>query len=83
MDLNCTVSELPNVGEQRAKKLNSMGIYTAKDLLTHFPREYNDRSNICKIKDLVLNEENTFIACVKGQGESIRVKNITDRKSVV
>ncbi|MCI9354045.1 MAG: ATP-dependent DNA helicase RecG [Firmicutes bacterium] len=77
MDLNCTVSELPNVGEQRAKKLNSMGIYTAKDLLTHFPREYNDRSNICKIKDLVLNEENTFIACVKGQGESIRVKNIT------
>lgn len=77
MNLNCTVSELPNVGEQRAKKLNSIGIYTAKDLLTHFPREYNDRSNICKIKDLVLNEENTFIACVKGQGESIRVKNIT------
>ena len=77
MDLNCTVLELPNVGELRAKKLNSMGIFTAEDLLTHFPREYDDRSNVCKIKDLVANEENTFIAYVKGQGENIRIKNIT------
>lgn len=77
MDLNCTVLELPNVGEHRAKKLNSIGIFTAEDLLTHFPREYDDRSNVKKIKDLVINEENTFIACVKGQGENIRIKNIT------
>lgn len=76
MDLHCNVAELHHVGEHRAKKLNSLGIITAKDLLTHFPREYDDRSNLCKIKDLVLNEENTFIAWVKGQGENIRIKNM-------
>ena len=77
MDLNCSITELHNIGEQRAKKLNHLGIFTAEDLLTHFPREYDDRSNICKIKDLVLNEENTFLAHVKGQGESTCIKNIT------
>lgn len=77
MDLSCPILELPNIGQQRAKKLNGMGIFTMEDLLTHFPREYDDRSHICKIKDLVLNEENTFIACAKGEGETIRIKNIT------
>ena len=50
MDLNCTVFRTAQCRRAESKKLNSMGIYTAKDLLTHFPREYNDRSNICKIK---------------------------------
>ncbi len=77
MDLVCPVLELPNVGEQRAKKLNRMGIFTAEDLLTHFPREYDDRSNVRKIKELVVNEENTFLAFVKEQSESVRIKNIT------
>lgn len=76
MNLHCSITELPNIGEQRAKKLNSLGIITAEDVLTHFPREYDDRSNLCKIKDLVLNEENTFLAKVRGQGENIRIKNI-------
>ncbi len=77
MDLSCPILELPNIGQQRAKKLNGMGIFTVEDLLTHFPREYDDRSHVCKIKDLVLNEENTFIACAKGEGETIRIKNMT------
>ena len=77
MDLQCPILELPNVGEHRAKKLNSMGIFTAEDLLTHFPREYDDRSHVRKIKELVLNEENTFLAFAKGQGESVRIRNMT------
>ncbi len=56
------ISILKTIGEVRQKKFNKMGIYTIRDLLIHYPREYADRSQLTKIKDLKENEESTFVA---------------------
>ena len=41
-----SVKDIKGVGPKTEKKLNRMGIFTAMDLLTHFPREYEDRESI-------------------------------------
>ena len=72
MDWNSPVSLLKGIGEQREKKLQKLGISTIEDLLTHYPREYKDRSEILKIADLPMEEPSTFLAQVKEEGQNSR-----------
>ncbi len=72
MEWTDSISGLKGIGEQREKKLNKLGIFTIEDLLTHYPRDYKDRSRLAKIIDLEMDKENTFIACCKGNGETIK-----------
>ncbi|HHV59767.1 MAG TPA: ATP-dependent DNA helicase RecG [Clostridiaceae bacterium] len=37
---------LKGVGEERAKLFAKLGIYTVEDVITHFPRDYEDRRTI-------------------------------------
>ena len=67
-----TVSVLKGVGEQREKRLHRLGIVTVEDLLTHYPREYKDRSEILKIADLPQDEPATFLAQIKEEGQNSR-----------
>ena len=57
MDLNKNVQFIKGVGEARAKLLNRLGIYELKDLITYYPRTYEDRSISKKIEELVDGEE--------------------------
>ena len=66
------VSVLKGVGEQREKRLHRLGIVTVEDLLTHYPREYKDRSEILKIADLPPDEPATFLAQIKEEGQNSR-----------
>ena len=72
MDWNSPVSLLKGIGEQRERKLQKLGISTIEDLLTHYPREYKDRSEIVKIADLPMDEPSTFLAQVKEEGQNSR-----------
>lgn len=72
MDWNSPVSLLKGIGEQRERKLQKLGISTMEDLLTHYPREYKDRSEILKIADLPMDEPSTFLAQVKEEGQNSR-----------
>ena len=47
------ISSLPGIGPSRAKLLNDMGIQTIDDLLSYFPRDYDDRSQIKTVSMLV------------------------------
>ena len=49
--LNESVQYLKGVGPSRVKQLEKLGISSVYDLLTHFPREYENRNNIKKIQD--------------------------------
>lgn len=40
MNLNSAVGELKGIGEKTEQMLNQMGVYTLRDILLHFPREY-------------------------------------------
>lgn len=54
VDLKKKIQYVKGVGPARAKSLNKLGIYTLEDLITYYPRDYEDRSiikNISEAKD--------------------------------
>ena len=61
MELNASIKYLKGVGEKRAAMLAKLGIFTLRDLLTFYPRTYEDWSRITPIKDAPMNEN----VCIK------------------
>ena len=59
-DLNTDVRYIKGIGEQRAKALGKLGIATLRDLISYFPRAYDDRRETRKISELIPGES----ACV-------------------
>ncbi len=43
-DLNTDVRYIKGIGEKKALALNKLGVFTLYDLLSYFPRKYEDRS---------------------------------------
>lgn len=80
MDINESVLKLNNVGEQRANLLNKLNIYTIKDLLEHFPRDYEDRSVIKKISQCEAGEVVSIKGKIVGKGESSLVGSLNITK---
>ena len=60
-DLQTDIRYIKGIGETRAKALNKLGINTLRDLISYFPRTYEDRTLMRPIKELILGE----YACVK------------------
>ncbi len=57
IDLKQSVQYIKGVGPNRAKLFNLLGIYTIEDLITYYPRAYQDRSKIKTIEELQDGEE--------------------------
>ena len=57
MNLDKSIQYIKGVGEARAKVMNTLGIFTLKDLITYYPRTYEDRSIPKKIDELVDGED--------------------------
>ena len=64
IDLSTPVQFLPKVGEKRAKQLEKLGIYRIYDLLTFFPRRYEDWSQCVRLFELEHDKDQSFIATV-------------------
>ena len=60
-ELQTDIRYIKGIGETRAKALNKLGISTLRDLISYFPRTYEDRTLTRPIKELILGE----YACVK------------------
>lgn len=54
---------LKGVGEKRAEMFHRLGIHTVGDLLTHFPRQYEDWSRITRLSDAVFDTT----CCIKAR----------------
>ena len=65
MEFNASIKYLKGVGEKRAAMLGKLGIFTLWDLLTFYPRVYEDWSNITSIKDAPIGE-NVCIRAIAG-----------------
>lgn len=52
LDLYKDVQYIKGIGPKKADKLNKLGIFTLKDLLYYFPRQFEDRNNLKKIAQL-------------------------------
>lgn len=69
MDITSPIVELKGVGDEVAKKLATLGVHTVLDLITNYPRRYEDYSNVTKIKSLRPGQVTleTTISQVKGR----------------
>ncbi|MDH3942880.1 MAG: ATP-dependent DNA helicase RecG [Anaerolineae bacterium] len=77
--LDAAVTVLDGVGAKNAEKLAKLGVETLGDLLYHFPRRYDDYSQLKPINRLEYGEEVTVIASVK----SIKVRAIRGGRSKI
>ena len=72
VDLNKDVKYIKGVGPNRVKLLNKLNINTLKDLITYYPRTYEDRGNPKNICE-----------CIDGQEvliEVVALSNVTDTR---
>ena len=67
------VIDLHGVGKARATALNKMGIYTARDLLYHFPRSYENRGNIRLLGDYVTDAPAAYILTVATEVSTAKI----------
>lgn len=91
MEHNASIKYLKGVGEKKAAMLAKLGIFTLWDLLTFYPRVYEDWSKITAIKDAPMNET----VCIKAivgticrehrirQGMTLYKTEVTDGESLL
>ena len=91
MELNASIKYLKGVGEKRAAMLGKLGIFTLWDLLTFYPRVYEDWSKITAIKDAPLGET-VCIRAIAGmpcrehrirKGMTLYKTEVTDGESLI
>lgn len=84
IDLKQSVQYIKGVGPQRAALLQKLNIYTLEDLITYFPRDYEDRSKPKKISQLVDGEEALIEAIAISKISEVRIrKNMVIEKLIV
>lgn len=83
MDLNKDVKYVKGVGPNRVQLLNKLGILTLKDLITYYPRTYEDRSKPKNIAECVNGDEVLIEAIACGKISDVRLQGKTMQRLVV
>jgi len=69
------ITALIGIGEKRAASLRSAGLLTVCDLLNYFPRDYDDRSQIKTVAELIPGATSTIRGVLAGEPENINPSN--------
>ena len=72
MNLQTKVGELKRVGPKTAELLNSKGIYTAADLVCHYPSRYEKYVSLTAVSGTQENETCAVLLTIIGKGSSVR-----------
>lgn len=89
--LKKSIRYLKGVGQARALLFNKLGIFTIEDALYYFPRDYEDRSNLKLISELVDGESCAFEGIISSpvsetrprRGLSIQKMLVRDRTGTI
>lgn len=82
--LKKSIQSVKGVGEARARHFNRLGIYNVEDMITHFPREYEDRGNLKSVAMLEDNEACAFEGVISsGVSESRPRRGLSIYKVVI
>lgn len=71
MDLQSEITKIKGVGPETTKKFEKLGVFTVYDLLTFWPRRYDDYSEVLPILKI-----EPGAVTVKGTVESIKTKRV-------
>lgn len=74
IDFNQDIQYIKGVGPARLELLHKLGINTLEDIITYFPREYEDRGNIKKIEELAIGETACFKATVASRMVETKIR---------
>ncbi len=66
-DLNTNVRYIKGIGEARAKSLAKLGVTNLRELISFFPRAYEDRRSFRRIADLIPGESACVCAVVASE----------------
>lgn len=83
LDLGKDVKYVKGVGPNRVKLLNKLNIFTLKDLITYYPRTYENRGEPKNIADVIDGEVTLIKAIACGVVLETRLKGKTMQKLVV
>ncbi len=73
------VDRLKGVGERKLASLREVGVETVLDLLTTYPRRWVDRTNECRVSDLVPGQEALVLVTVR----SVSKRPTKNRRTIV
>ncbi len=83
MDLSKEVKYVKGVGPNRAQLLNKLGIFILKDLITYYPRTYEDRSKPKAIAECINGEEVLIEVIACGKVSEVRLRGKTMQRLLV
>ena len=72
-DLQTDIRYIKGIGEERARALGRLGIRTLRDLISYFPRTWEDRSQIYPIAQLPVGENACCVAMLAQEPQSRRI----------
>ena len=76
--LSDPITILKGVGPTKAKQFANLNIYTLEDLICHFPRGYEDRTEIVSIADLEVDKPACFKAVVMNSPRTNHIRKGLD-----
>lgn len=83
LDLNKDVKYVKTVGPNRVKLLNKLNIYTLKDLIEYYPRDYEDRSKPKNLYECIDGEEVLIEAMATGRINEMHKGKMTISRLIV
>jgi ATP-dependent DNA helicase RecG len=84
IDLSQNVQFVKGVGPARVELLHKLGIFSLEDIITYFPREYEDRSKLKRISELKDGDQTSFLGIVTSRVSELRIrKGMTIYKLIV
>jgi len=69
------VTVLPGIGKTRAEYYAKMRIHTLGDLLTHYPRAYENRGDVTLLADARIDGKSSVILTVASEPKSVRLRS--------
>ena len=75
IELEKDVKYIKGVGPNRVQLLNKIGIFTLKDLITYYPRDYQDRSKPKELYECYDGEEATIEVIATSRLTDTRLRN--------
>ena len=83
VDLDKDVKYVKTVGPNRVKLLNKLNIYTLKDLIEYYPRDYEDRSKPKNLYECTDGEEVLIEAMAAGRITEMHKRRMTISRLIV
>ena len=78
MNLSTDIKYIKGIGPKRASALSKLSIKNVEDLITFFPRTYQDRTRITKISNIIFNQH----YCVFGKIINTYTKKLSMNLSI-